>query len=60
MPTEVIQSFISQVLTFVGGIMVAYGWFDSATATQVVGAVSTIVSVIWSYVTHTKITSSGS
>lgn len=53
MTLEQIQSFIRQVLTFFGGILVTYGYFDQGTATQLVGALSTLVSIAWSWYSHT-------
>ena len=45
---ETILGIIRHVLTFGGGYLVAKGYLDEASATEVVGALTTIAGVIWS------------
>lgn len=39
---------IRHVLTFVGGVLVTMGYLDQGTATQLTGAIMTLVGVAWS------------
>jgi hypothetical protein len=61
MNTDVVLSFVRQVLTFVGGLFVAKGTISADTLTAVVTNLSTVVggivalaSIYWSYHTHSK------
>ncbi len=48
MNKEKVLGLIRHTLTFVGGLLVAKGTIDEATATEVVGAVITLIGGIWS------------
>ncbi len=48
MNKEKVLGLIRHTLTFVGGLLVAKGAIDEATATEVVGAVVTLIGGIWS------------
>lgn len=54
MTAEKIQGFIRHVLTFGGGFVVAKGWTDEATMTQIVGALSTVIGALWSWFSPEK------
>jgi hypothetical protein len=45
---ETILGIIRHLLTFGGGWLVAKGYIDEASATEIVGAVTTLVGVVWS------------
>lgn len=45
-----VAGIVRHVLTFVGGIAVAKGLIDTETAAQVVGALATIIGVVWSVI----------
>jgi hypothetical protein len=45
---EQIKGLIRHVLTFVGGIAVAKGFFDESSINEVIGAVMTIIGTVWS------------
>lgn len=45
---------IRHILTFAGGWVVAQGWIDESTLVEVVGAVMTLVGLIWSANTPEK------
>lgn len=47
--TEEMQGLIRHMLTFGGGVLVSMGYMDNGTAVQVVGALSTLIGIIWSY-----------
>ena len=44
-----VMGFVRHVLTFAGGWVVAQGWLDEGTMMELVGAVVTVVGVIWSF-----------
>lgn len=44
-----VSSLARHFLTFLGGALVTLGWFDQATAQQLIGALSTLVGVLWSF-----------
>ena len=46
---EQVAGLLRHLLTFGGGWMVANGWVDEQTMLEVVGAVLTIVGVVWSF-----------
>lgn len=48
MPKEVWLGFARHILTFAGGLLVARGTVDAATAETVVGAVITLGGAAWS------------
>jgi len=48
MPKEVWLGFARHILTFVGGLLVARGTLDAATAEAVVGAAITLGGAAWS------------
>lgn len=52
MNSAVVLSFVRQILTFGGGILVGNGYLDQATMTEVVGALAVLISTGWSFVTH--------
>jgi multisubunit Na+/H+ antiporter MnhG subunit len=54
MNKEQILGILRHVLTFLGGLGIAKGWIDENTVLEVVGAVSTLVGVIWSFVNKNK------
>lgn len=47
MDRESILSIVRHILTFGGGFVVAKGWIDSVTLQSGIGAVVTIVGVVW-------------
>ncbi len=47
---EQVLGIVRHSLTFLGGLVVAKGYTDDATITQVVGSVVTLVGAIWSIV----------
>lgn len=47
MDRESILSIVRHILTFGGGFVVAKGWIDSVTLQSAIGAVITIVGVVW-------------
>lgn len=49
-----ISGVIRHVLTFVGGILVTTGYLDQGTATQLTGALMTIIGIVWSIKEKTK------
>lgn len=49
MPTKsVLLGIVRHLLTMGGGALVAAGWLDESTAQQTIGAVVTLVGVVWS------------
>lgn len=50
MTIEMVTALIRHVLTFGGGWLVALGWFDDATMQTGVGALVTLIGVVWSVV----------
>jgi hypothetical protein len=54
MPKEVWLGFARHILTFVGGLLVARGTVDAATAETVVGAVITLGGAAWSVIDKKK------
>ena len=49
MNQEQVMGIIRHALTAVGGYMIAKGLMDEATTTQIIGAASTLVGVVWSW-----------
>lgn len=49
-----ILGLVRHILTFAGGYVVARGYGDEATITEVVGGVMTIVGGVWSLVSPEK------
>lgn len=56
MNTSTWMSFIRQILTFAGAWIVSKGWTDNGTITTVIGSILTLISLVWSYLTHTTVT----
>jgi hypothetical protein len=54
MDTEVLKSFIRQLITMAGTYAATKGYVDNETALAVGGSVFTLISVGWSYFTHKK------
>lgn len=61
MNTDVILSFVRQTLTFIGGLFVAKGMITADTLTDlvanlstVIGGIISLVSIYWSYHTHSE------
>lgn len=42
------------LLTTLGGVLIAKGLLDEASSTQVIGALSTLVGVVWSIMSKKK------
>lgn len=49
MNSVVILSVARHFLTFAGGVVVAFGWVDEETVTQLSGTIMTVVGVLWSF-----------
>ena len=47
---EQIIGIVRHSLTFVGGVLVAKGLIDEATATEIIGSIITLTGVIWSII----------
>ena len=47
---EQVLGIVRHTLTFVGGIVIAKGLVDEATATELIGAALTLTGAIWSIV----------
>lgn len=45
---ETVSGLVRHALTFLGGFVVAQGWVDEATMTELVGALMTIIGTVWS------------
>lgn len=50
MNKEQVLGLVRHVLTFVGGIYIAKGLVDEGTASEVIGAIITLVGSVWSVV----------
>lgn len=48
MNKEQVLGLLRHILTFVGGILVAKGTFDEATATELTGGLITVIGAVWS------------
>ncbi len=48
MTSTTVSALARHLLTFVGGALVTLGWFDQATAQSLVGALTTLVGIVWS------------
>jgi hypothetical protein len=48
---EQVLGIVRHSLTFLGGLVVAKGYTDDTTVTQVIGSVVTLIGAIWSIVT---------
>lgn len=53
-PSSVVTSFVRHVLTLFGGILIANGWIDEATWTELMGSILVIFAYGWSYVDKVK------
>lgn len=51
MNKEQVLGLLRHVLTFVGGILIAKGTIDEATATELVGGLITVIGGVWSVLT---------
>ena len=47
-----VLSFVRTLLNFAGGWVVAKGWTDNGTMTQVIGAVMTLAAAGWGFAVH--------
>jgi hypothetical protein len=47
---EQLLGILRHTLTFVGGILIAKGLIDEATATEIIGGVITLTGTIWSVI----------
>lgn len=47
--TEATLGLIRHALTFVGGLMVSYGYIDESTLSGIVGALVTVIGSLWSW-----------
>jgi hypothetical protein len=52
MTSDLVFSFVRQLLTFGGAYAVSKGLVDGGTAETAIGALATLLSVGWSVVTH--------
>ena len=48
-------ALLRHLLTFIGGTLVAKGFLDSATLTEIIGSVLTLLSVGWMALDKTKV-----
>ena len=48
MNMEMVLGLVRHLLTFGGGFVVAKGWLDEGSVTEVVGAAITIIGSVWS------------
>lgn len=48
MDAVMVTSIVRHALTFLGGAAVAKGLLDSSTADQAIGALTTLVGIVWS------------
>lgn len=46
---EMVMGLVRHLLTFGGGIVIAKGWADEATVTQIVAGAVALGGVIWSF-----------
>ena len=51
---EQILGIVRHSLTFIGGIVVAKGYIDNSTVTEIVGAVVTFAGTVWSIINKNK------
>lgn len=49
MSSVTVMALIRHILTFAGGALVTLGWLDEATVQSLVGALTTVVGVLWSF-----------
>jgi hypothetical protein len=54
MTKEQVLGIIRHTLTFIGGIIVAKGWIDDVTSTEIIGGLITLSGAIWSIVVKNK------
>ena len=52
--SEKLYDFIRTILTFLGGIFITKGYIDEETLMEVVGAVMTLLGVVWIYIKKNK------
>jgi hypothetical protein len=51
---EQVMGIVRHTLTFVGGIVVAKGYIDSSTLTEIIGGSVTLAGAIWSIINKNK------
>ena len=51
---EQVMGIVRHSLTFIGGIVVAKGYIDNATVTEIVGSVVTLAGAVWSIINKNK------
>jgi len=51
---EQVMGIVRHSLTFIGGIIVAKGYIDNATVTEIVGSVVTLAGAVWSIIDKNK------
>ena len=51
---EQVMGIVRHSLTFIGGIVVAKGYIDDSTVTEIVGAAVTLAGAVWSIVDKNK------
>lgn len=51
---EQVLGIVRHSLTFFGGLVVAKGYADEATVTQIVGSVVTLAGAVWSILSKNK------
>lgn len=51
---EQLLGVLRHVLTFVGGVVVAKGYTDNTTVTEIIGAAMTLAGAVWSIVDKNK------
>ena len=54
MTTEQILGIVRHILTALGGVLVTKGVVDEGTMTTAVGAIATLVGVVWSFLAKKK------
>ena len=52
--SEKLYDFIRTILTFLGGIFITKGYIDEETLMEVVGAIMTLIGVVWIYIKKNK------
>lgn len=51
---EQVMGIVRHSLTFIGGIVVAKGYIDNSTVTEIVGSVVTLAGAVWSIINKNK------
>lgn len=47
---EQVLGILRHALTFIGGIVIAKGYIDNATVTEIIGGVMTLTGTVWSVI----------